>query len=90
VEEVEAPAAADGGGDDDRIRPTLELVQVELERVFEDMDEFNIDDFMEGDAVSSYIKADIEDALKALAAKQPAPVIIDEGEQPPYKKPRVM
>ena len=86
-------AAEDGAAEDgeaERELPILELVQAELERIFEDVEEFDIDEFMEGDTVASYSKEHVEDVLKALAAKRPAPLMIDQGEYPPYKKPRTL
>ena len=80
----------DVGGDGwQRPRPELELVIAEVARVFEDTDELDIDDFMEGEAISSYDRADIEDALKAIAAMVPPKLIIDDGEYPPYRRPPV-
>ena len=54
-----------------------ELTQVA--RVFEDLEEFSIDEFMEGDAVSSYAKEFVEDALQAIAAMVPLKFIIVDG-----------
>ena len=53
-------------------------------RVFEDIEEFDIDEFMEGEAVSSYNKAHVEDVLQALAAKESPKIVIAESK---YTKP---
>lgn len=75
---------------DDKARPSLELVATELARVLEDLgpgEGFDIHDFMEGEAVSSYSQDHLESALATLAAKVPPLVMIDESNYPPYTRP---
>ena len=62
----------------------------ELARVLEDLgpgEGFDIHDFMEGEAVSSYSQDHLESALATLAAKVPPLVMIDESNYPPYTRP---
>ena len=72
---------------DEAARPPLDLVKAEVLRVFEDMDQFDIDDFMESEALTGFSGQHVEEALEALAEIQPPVIIIDAGEYPPYRRP---
>ena len=76
-----AVRAEEAEAEDQRELPSLETVMTEAARVFEDLEEFSIDEFifMEGDAVSSYAKEFVEDALQAIAAMVPPKFIIVDG-----------
>jgi hypothetical protein len=86
AEEAAGIAEALADAEETRARPSLDDVTAEVARIFEDLDQFDIDEFIEqGDEkFSSFTKADMQDALKALAAMNPPKVMID-GDN--YKKP---
>ena len=81
-------ASSDPPSDDEKsLGPSLGLVKAEVVRIFADVEEFSLEEFMESDVFSPYKEAQVEDALKAVAAMKPPRLIINEGEYPPYKRP---
>ena len=68
-------------------RPPLDLVATEVTRIFEDEQEFTMEDFMEDDALSSYDSKAVEEVLAQLARISPDKLIIDWGMYPPYQRP---
>jgi hypothetical protein len=81
------PDPSDDEDDEDSLGPSLDLVKAEVARIFEDMEEFSIEDFMENQAFSRYKEAQVVDALAAVAAMESPILIIDEGYYPPYQRP---
>jgi hypothetical protein len=87
--EADAPAA-EAEEDDERERPSIDLVKVEVLRIFKDLSEFDLDELMENeDDFSRFSRDLVEQALDALAQIQPPILIITRGDRrsPLYRCP---
>ena len=93
AEDSDPPEDSDSPEDDDvepeRARPTLELIAEKVEFLCSEdgLDGFDLDELTRLNEMEPYQRGDVEEELKALAAKEPPLIILNAGryDYPPHE-----
>ena len=70
----------------DARRPSMQVVEAEVARAFEDEEEFDLDFFCEREGMSGYSAEDLECTLESLAGLESPKIFIVVADVNPYKK----